>query len=408
MSHTITITAPTRTQGTFTLPASKSEANRALILQALSQLGPDIHNLSAAKDTQTLQACLQSEAETLDVGDAGTAMRFLTAYLAFQPEDRILTGSERMRNRPIKLLVDALRSIGADIQYMGEEGYPPLYIFGRNAKFRTSTVAIPGNVSSQYISALLMVAPTLPDGLTIELTGKVLSIPYIKMTLALMSHFGVDQVWEGTTIRVAKQAYQGAPFSVESDWSAASYGFSLAGLSEGSELFLPGLRATSHQGDQAIRDIMAQVGVVSTFTETGLQLKQQNHLPATPPTIDFIHCPDLAQTVLPYLAAHNVPAIATGLDNLRIKETDRILALQIELKKFGVALTEIKEGFFQLSGTFQPNKARIATYRDHRMAMGFAPLALVTGSLEIEDAQVVEKSFPGYWDSLKKIGFTIS
>lgn len=405
MADSLRLIAPPVIGGNFPLPASKSEANRALILKALSKGGAQIHNLSTAKDTQTLQTCLNSTAETLDVGDAGTAMRFLTAYLAFQPQDRILTGSNRMQQRPIGLLVEALRQVGAEIHYLGQEGYPPLYIFGKNAKFKSSRVSIPGDVSSQYISALLMIAPTLPNGLQIELIGKVLSVPYIQMTLALMEHFGVTHEWEGNVIRVPKGSYMAGSFSVESDWSAASYGFSLAGLRPGTEIFLPGLRENSLQGDRAIVSIMEKVGISASFTHTGLQLQSRPVTPE-PQTIDFIHCPDLAQTVLPHLAARNIPATVTGLDNLRIKETDRILALQTELKKFGVSLAETQPGVFQLSGTFQPHPARIATYGDHRMAMAFAPLALITGELEIEDPKVVEKSFPGYWDSLRKIGFS--
>lgn len=405
MPDSLLLSAPENAlNGKIQLPASKSESNRVLTLRALSRGRIQVHNLSEARDTQTMLRLLEDDADEMNVGHAGTAMRFLTSFLAFRPADKVLTGSSRMQQRPIGLLVEALRTLGADIHYLGEEGYPPLMIFGRNARFGESKVRIPGNVSSQYISALLMIAPTLPDGLKLEITGKIGSRPYIEMTLGLMARFGIQHRWEGSTIEVERQFYTAGSYTVEADWSAASYWYSMVALSPGAKVELPGLRRTSFQGDHFIADMMAPLGVKTTFTEGGVLLE---HVPTELPTQvawDFSDCPDLAQGLLPMLSARGIPGRFTGLESLRIKETDRIAALQNELAKFGMRFVE--EGdYWNLEGTFVPAAVEIPTYEDHRMAMGFAPLALVSPGLRILEADVVQKSYPRFWEDLAAMGF---
>ena len=392
-------------QGEIQLPASKSESNRALILQALSGGLVKIEGLSTAKDSQVLMQLLRENSETMDVGHAGTAMRFLTAYLSFQPEDKILTGSSRMQERPIGPLVDALRHIGADIAYLGKDGYPPLMIFGRNAKFLNSEISLPGNISSQYISALLLIACKQPDGLRITIEGKVMSKPYIEMTLELMVRFGVRHEWVANQISVPKQNIRAGTYEIEADWSAASYWFCFAALADEADILLKGLRQASLQGDHVVADKMAELGVAAIWESAGLRLKKG---PVTKKHVhwDFSDCPDLAQGLLVALAAKGMTGDFTGLESLRIKETDRIAALQNELGKFGIQLTE-QEGHWSLKGTFQANAAVIKTYDDHRMAMAFAPLALVCPTIDIEAAAVVEKSYPDFWKHLAAAGIEV-
>ncbi len=409
---TYTITPPlTPLSHSIQLPTSKSESNRALIIRALSHGMAEVTHLSNAKDTQTLDRLLREMPEEMDVGHAGTTMRFLTAYLSFLPRDFILTGSSRMQQRPIGPLVDALRLIGAEINYMRNDGYPPLMINGRNAKFGDTEVEIPGGISSQYISALLMLAPVLPDGLTIHLTGPIRSRSYIEMTLALMAHFGVEHHWNGASIRVAKQHYRSGTYQVESDWSAASYWYSMVAMSDvGARVELPGLRENSWQGDQAVVALMAHLGVDTTYTETGLILEKTDRPPVDLLEWDFKSCPDLAQGVLVPMAVLGVAGRFRGLESLRIKETDRIAALQAELGKFGVELEENEDAdgkWWRLGGHFTAGEATIPTYDDHRMAMAFAPLALATDQIHIEEPEVVVKSYPHYWEDLKKVGFGV-
>ncbi len=408
MSETIRLNATSpHLKGRIQLPSSKSESNRALIIRALSHGFAEVENLSEAKDTVTLERLLRELPDELDVGHAGTAMRFLTAFLSFQPRDFILTGSARMQERPVGPLVKALRSMGAEINYMRQEGYPPLMIHGRNAKFGDSAIEIPADVSSQYISALLMLAPTLTDGLSIRLVGEVRSRPYIEMTLRLMAHFGVKAAWEGDTIKVPRQPYAAGKYSVEADWSAASYWFCLVALSQEAEIELPGLRKGSWQGDSVVVEMMANIGVETEWLENGLKLTK-NDLPLPTHVIwDFAGCPDLAQGLLVALSALGINGRFRGLETLRIKETDRIAALQNELGKFGMTIEEKEDTlgkYWDLSGTFNPTEATIPTYQDHRMAMAFAPLALKVTGLRIEAADVVVKSYPGFWDDLEKVG----
>ena len=403
--------------GTAQLPASKSEANRALILQALAG-GGTLGNLSDAHDTQLMRRLLAAAPGTdvLDAEDAGTVMRFLTAYLAVTGWRGRLVGTARMEERPIGVLVEALRQAGARIDYVKRAGYPPLVLAGFEAAGEAEAagalteLAVRGDISSQYISALLMVGPRLPGGLRLRLTGHVGSRPYISMTTALMQLFGADCTAAGDTLTVRPGHYQPTDYTVESDWSAASYWYALVALGPvGSEIMLPGLRRQSLQGDQAIAGIMTHFGVETTFVPEGIHLRQ---LPLAPQTgvltLDFTDCPDLAQTVAVVAAALNRPVDLTGLESLRIKETDRIAALQTELAKFGGALREVSEGRFRAeSAGFVVNNQSVATYHDHRMAMAFAPLAL-RGPLRVEAPAVVKKSYPQFWQELAKTGFVIS
>ena len=329
-------------QGEIPLPASKSESNRALIIQALCQESFPLHNLATARDTQTMVRLLASENHVLDVIDAGTTMRFLTAFCPAVGRDQILTGTPRMCNRPIGILVDALRELGAEIEYWKQEGYPPLRIVSKGKEMHGGELAIQGNISSQYISALLMIAPTLPDGLRLKLLGKINSRPYIEMTLDLMHYFGVSSHWEDNVIVVPEQAYVGKAYTIESDWSAASYWYSMATLDPNADILIRGLRKYSRQGDSRIADLMEPFGVFSEFNDEGVRIYRK---PVSPPQealeIDFTTTPDLAQTLAVVSAATGIPVRMTGLETLRIKETDRIAALQNELGKFGIQMEEV-------------------------------------------------------------------
>jgi 3-phosphoshikimate 1-carboxyvinyltransferase len=401
-------------RGTAQLPASKSEANRALILQALAG-GGTLSNLSDAHDTQLMRRLLAAAPSTavLDAEDAGTVMRFLTAYLTVTNWRGRLTGTARMQERPIAVLVDALRQAGASISYLNNEGYPPLALEGFAAAPNTaepSTLAVRGDISSQYISALLMVGPRLPGGLRLQLTGHIGSRPYINMTVALMQLFGADYTVEGDTFLVRPRAYQPTDYTVESDWSAASYWYSLVALAPaGSEITLPWLRQESLQGDQAIVAMMRPFGVETTFLPDGVHLRRQAVAQEGQPlAFDFTDCPDLAQTVAVVAAARNIPVEMTGLESLRIKETDRIAALQTELAKFGGDLRDLGEGRFRAeSNGFRVSGQSVGTYHDHRMAMAFAPLAML-GPVSIESPTVVKKSYPQFWKELANSGFLIT
>lgn len=383
------------------LPSSKSESNRALIIDALTEGDNQLSNLAEARDTQTMIRLLQEDPETLDVLDAGTTMRFLTAYAALTNRTKTLTGTPRMCERPIGLLVDALRSLGADIEYLGVEGYPPLKTKGFTSQL-TDRLQIRGDVSSQYISALVMNAPLLPKGLTLELTGKIGSRTYIEMTLELMKAFGVDYSFEDNIISIKHQAYSPTHFTVESDWSGASYWFSLLACAEEGELFLSGLKANSLQGDSQIVGIMDKLGVQSSFDSKGVTLTKKpiegiDH-------IDFTHCPDIAQTVAVTCALLGRSCDFSGLESLRIKETDRIDALQRELAKIHAGLEERKAGVFTLIPSKQlPNQVKVHTYDDHRMAMAFMPL-MTKMEVVFDDPEVVNKSYPSFWKHVALLG----
>ncbi len=389
---------------TITLPSSKSESNRALIINSFAK--GNLYNLSEARDTQTMQMLLKSDDKELDVLDAGTTMRFLVAYCALTNQNKILTGTPRMCERPIRILVNALRELGADIKYLDQNGFPPLETLGFQ-KQKTDQISIRGDVSSQYISAVMMVAPTLRHGLTIELKGKVASKPYILMTLELMKKFGAEaEFTDDNKIIIKPGNYSATEFSVESDWSGASYWFSFVAMAHKAEVLLTGLKPDSLQGDHKIMEIMSPLGVKSAFTSEGLLLTKTSH--EINFFYDFSNCPDLAQTVVVVCAAKGIDAEFTGLESLKIKETDRVFALQQELKKIGASLIETKGPKWAVvpSKDIQENNVAVSikTYDDHRMAMAFAPLATLL-DIEIQHPSVVNKSYPSFWKHMKEAGF---
>lgn len=389
----------------ITLPASKSISNRALIVSALANDKSTIHNLSEARDTQTMQRLLISDEKVLDVIDAGTTMRFLTSYLAITNQHKTLTGSDRMQERPIKILVEVLTKLGAKINYMNNEGYPPLEIKGFNDT-KANVLQIRGDVSSQYISSLLMIAPLLKEGLTLELTGKVGSKPYIEMTLSVMSSFGVQGSLDDNIIKIASQKYHGTEYTVEPDWSAASYWYSMVALSENSTVSIRDLKLPSIQGDSEIVKIMKSLGVHTEFTQQGATLTKTSFQSSF--NFDFTHCPDLAQTVAVVCAAKGIEGTFTGLESLKIKETDRVKALQNELEKIGATLRESNDTWhLKPDSSYNWETIEIETYDDHRMAMAFAPLCM-KGNVIIENPSVVMKSYPRFWEDLSSIGLTLS
>ncbi len=387
------------------LNASKSETNRALMIQALANNPIQLSNLAIARDSQTMQQLVsQPDLDTWDVLDAGTTMRFLTAYLALQPGTKIITGTPRMQQRPINPLVDAIRTLGAKVEYLKNEHYPPLQITGMDDQ-QTRKIRIPGNISSQYISALLMIAPLLPQGIEVELISEIYSRPYIEMTLGLMARFGVQHQWSGQTISVAPQAYQSGNYTIESDWSGASYWYSIAALSGRSSITLQGLRERSLQGDQKIAKIMEQLGVRTSYTHYGVVLLPKKADKEV--NIDFRECPDLAQTVMAVASVKGTKLKMTGLESLKIKETDRILAMQNELAKIGGQLLEEDHQWTLIPGGDQwADNVTFETYEDHRMAMALAPLGVVRPVI-IEEPEVVIKSYPDYWKHLEAAGFSL-
>ena len=386
------------------LPASKSISNRALIINALAGGRSELHNLSDANDTQLMLRLVNATDKVIDVEDAGTTMRFLTAYFSITNQQKILTGTARMKERPIAILVDALRKLGVEIEYLENEGFPPHEI-KKFSEQKTNNIRIRGDVSSQYISALMMVAPILPAGLTLTLEGKVGSRPYIEMTASLMKHFGVVTNVLADEIVIPHQSYRPEPFTVESDWSAASYWFAFAALAEKADLVLPKLLSNSLQGDSAIAKIMDDLGVNSQFENGLLRLSKKESKKEL--HYDFTDCPDLAQTVSVVCAAKNIKGYFTGLESLRIKETDRIKALQNELSKIGADLhEEDPEHWTLIPSASLPTQASFLTYKDHRMAMAFAPLATLM-DVEIERPDVVRKSYPNFWNDMKSVGFIV-
>jgi 3-phosphoshikimate 1-carboxyvinyltransferase len=402
-------------RGDIHLDGSKSISNRALIIRALCGEHFDIHHLSTSKDSELMQALLASDSEVLDAGAAGTTFRFMTAYLAMKKGSQTLTGSERMKERPIGVLVEALKKLGADIEYLEKEGYPPLKINEPKNIGAANELTIPASTSSQYISALLMIAPTLPKGLTLHLEGEIVSRPYLEMTLAMMAYFGIKYQWEDNRISIKPQAYQGKEFFVEADWSAASYWYAMAAFADDCDLTLHGLFAESMQGDSVLPKMMEAFGVESTFGENKVRLRKSA---APPPPFfewDFLPCPDVAQTLAVVCAGLGVHGVFTGLETLRIKETDRINALQVELHKVQSYLSLLpgrfskksEKDFYMVQGkAVVESTPTFATYEDHRMAMAFAPLAML-GKIKIEDPKVVGKSYPAFWDDLEKVGFEV-
>lgn len=389
------------------ITGSKSESNRLLLLQALYK-GLTINNLSNSDDSQLMEKAIASEDATVDIHHAGTAMRFLTAYFATRVnKTTTLTGSERMQQRPIKILVDALNSLGASITYTKKEGYPPLLIEGKTLS--ESVVHMKANVSSQYISALLLVAPTLEYGLTLHLEGEITSTPYINMTLSLLNELGVQSTFESNTITV--QPFVGnvtKTFTVESDWSSASYFYSIVALSPvGTQINISAYKPNSLQGDAVLKDIYQKLGVESTFEGTVMSLKKVDTPPIKKLTLDLTNAPDIAQTIAVTCLGLQLDCDLTGLHTLKIKETDRLVALQNEIKKLGTSIQITNNSLHLKSPSTLRSGVHIATYNDHRMAMAFAPLALKT-TLYIDDAEVVSKSYPDFWEDLSTLGFEMN
>ena len=450
------ILSPGSVNSSIVLPSSKSISNRALAIGALAGSIASITNLSDCDDTEVMQRWLTERPSTVDVGAAGTSMRFSTALLAVGQGEHVITGSERMKNRPIKILVDALRRLGADISYVEKEGYPPLRIVGKGG-LSYGSVSLPGNVSSQYISALMMIGPYLKDGLILTLTDKVISRPYIEMTMSLMRQFGAKVYWdcssdesngivdeycnsnstvdelchsngtvdeslesnsaddkstESNVIIVEPGRYAVKSFNVESDWSAASYWYEMVALSsEGdARVLLPGLYEDSLQGDSKGREVFSLLGVKTEYTKEGVLLSKKTREVDTL-EYDFVKMPDLAQTFVVTCCMMGVPFHFTGLESLKIKETDRIVALKNEMAKLGFDLEDRNDSELLWDGRRRALTAEeydsvaIDTYEDHRMAMAFAPVALVNGSIRINNPHVVSKSYPRYWDNLLTAGF---
>ena len=409
------ITPPQHVDTLILLPASKSISNRALIIHALTGGNVMPENLSDCDDTKVIIRALSHRPEVIDIKAAGTAMRFMTAYLSVTEGEHTITGTERMKHRPIGVLVDALCYLGAEIEYAGEKGFPPLRIRGR--QLEGGRLEIPGNVSSQYISALLMIAPVLSKGLEMKLTGGIVSRPYIDLTLHLMHQFGVSAEWTDIdSITVKPQPYRQRPYTIENDWTAASYWYEVLALTDelGAKVVLPGMLDGSRQGDSAVRYIFSLLGIKTAFADreadrlTDATLTRHSCM-LNRMDYDFTNQPDLAQTLIATCPVLGIPFHFTGLGSLRIKETDRIEAMKTEMEKLGYILhadsgTELSWEGDRCEPAAQPV---IDTYEDHRMAMSFAPLAIRLGRIGINHPEVVSKSYPHYWNDLRKAGFHI-
>lgn len=403
------IFAPRRIEGEIDLPASKSISNRVLLLNALCATPGRLSNLAQCDDTDAvLSALAQPDASEVNIGAAGTAMRFLTAYFATREgREVVIDGTERMRQRPIGVLVDALRQLGADIEYLEAEGYPPLKITG--TRLRGGALTVSGSVSSQYITAILLIAPVI-GGITLTIEGEIMSRPYIDMTLALMARYGVKAEWRENVIHVPAGEYTALDFTVEADWSAASYWWAMQAIVPQSRISLKGLEPQSLQGDSRIAELMSQMGVTGNWCGRYLDLRSNGGVGCCCSTFaDLSGTPDIAQTLVVMLCLMGRPFRITGLRTLRIKETDRLEALRTELRKLGYVVKV--EGDDAISWHFETTAAEasphICTYHDHRMAMAFAPAAIRFPGLIIDDAQVVSKSYPLFWEHLRQAGFKI-
>lgn len=403
------IIAPRRIEGEIDLPASKSISNRVLLLNALCATPGRLSNLAQCDDTDAvLSALAQPDASEVNIGAAGTAMRFLTAYFATREgREVVIDGTERMRQRPIGVLVDALRQLGADIEYVEAEGYPPLKITG--TRLRGGALTVSGSVSSQYITAILLIAPVI-GGITLTIEGEIMSRPYIDMTLALMARYGVKAEWRENVIHVPAGEYTALDFTVEADWSAASYWWAMQAIVPQSRISLKGLEPQSLQGDSRIAELMSQMGVTGNWCGRYLDLRSNGGVGCCCSTFaDLSGTPDIAQTLVVMLCLMGRPFRITGLRTLRIKETDRLEALRTELRKLGYVVKV--EGDDAISWHFETTAAEaaphISTYHDHRMAMAFAPAAIRFPGLIIDDAQVVSKSYPLFWEHLRQAGFKI-
>ncbi|MBA4239212.1 MAG: 3-phosphoshikimate 1-carboxyvinyltransferase [Sphingobacteriaceae bacterium] len=394
--------------GTINLPGSKSISNRILIIKALSGLDFLIQNLSDSDDTKHLKEAIgnYSTYSIINVGHAGTDMRFLTAFLSIKNGDYELTGSERLQQRPIKDLVDVLKTLGADIYYKNNEGFPPLQINGK--QLQGGAVEISGKISSQFITALLLVAPYFNKGLELTIKDELVSKPYVHMTIELMKEFGASVIWKDNKIIVEPipYTYHKKEFIVESDWSAASYYYSMVALSKiGTQLSIKGLFENSLQADDVCSSIYKNFGVKTTFNDNEIVISKNSKANTSLLELDFIECPDITQTIICSCIGLNVPFKFTGLQTLKVKETDRITALQNELQKIGCAI-EITDTSIQWTATKSEaiDNLSVATYNDHRMAMSFAPLCLLVDNVIVENAEVVSKSYPMFWEHLKSIG----
>ena len=404
----IKVSSPEKITANIQLPSSKSICNRALVIRALSKnKDKNIDNLSDCDDTSVMIKALENMPETIDIMAAGTAMRFLTAYLSVTEGVHVITGTERMRQRPIKILVDALRSIGADIEYTENEGFPPLRIKG--GKLEGGEISLQGNVSSQYISALMMIGPVLKNGLRLKLTGDIISRPYINLTIEIMREFGGKAEWTGDNlITIYAQPYKVIHY-VESDWSAASYWYEIAALSDDACIELPGLFEKSFQGDSKVAELFEQLGVITEYGDKCVTLRKSGkHTEKM--EYDFVNQPDLAQTFVVNCCMMGIPFRFSGLQSLKIKETDRMAALITEMKKLGYTISESNGSVLSWNGERCESETTpaIDTYEDHRMAMAFAPAALKLRNIRINNPQVVSKSYPGFWNDLKKAGFIIT
>lgn len=403
------IIAPRRIEGEIDLPASKSISNRVLLLNALCATPGRLSNLAQCDDTDAvLSALAQPDASEVNIGAAGTAMRFLTAYFATREgREVVVDGTERMRQRPIRVLVDALRQLGADIEYVEAEGYPPLKITG--TRLHGGALTVSGSVSSQYITAILLIAPVI-GGIALTIEGEVMSRPYIDMTLALMDRYGVKAEWRENVIHVPAGEYTSLDFTVEADWSAASYWWAMQAIMPQSRITLKGLEPQSLQGDSRIAELMSQMGVTGNWCGRYLDLRSNGGVDCCCSTFaDLSGTPDIAQTLVVMLCLMGRPFRITGLRTLRIKETDRLEALRTELRKLGYVVKVV--GDEAISWHFETTAAEasphISTYHDHRMAMAFAPAAIRFPGLIIDDAQVVSKSYPLFWEHLRQAGFKI-
>lgn len=393
-------------QAQIAVTGSKSETNRLLLLKALF---PNITlaNTSNSDDSEVMEKALKGKEEIVDIHHAGTAMRFLTAFFAVnEGREVVLTGSQRMTERPIKVLVEALEQLGAKITYENQVGYPPIRIKGQ--KITASKVNIPANVSSQYISALMLVAPKLENGIEINLVGEITSVPYIKMTLALLNDLDVKTSFEGNVIKVfPKATVEPKVMTVESDWSSASYFFSLVALADTASITLSSYKENSLQGDSALVEIYKQMGVVSRFENNSLTLTKDTNFKPETLNLELNNTPDIAQTIVVTCLGLGIGCHLTGLHTLKIKETDRLEALRIELTKLGANISVTNDSLTLVASTNINHNIKIATYNDHRMAMAFAPLAL-KAPIIIENAEVVSKSYPDFWEDMKKLDFNIS
>ena len=393
---------------TIYLNSSKSESNRLLIIKALSEKEITIKNLSKANDSVLLKNLLESESLVVwDAQDAGTSFRFLTSFLAIKKEHVVLSGTERMKQRPVKVLVDALNKIGAEILYLENEGFPPIYVKGKINQVKNK-LDIPGDISSQYISSLLLIAPLLEKGIEINIEEPFYSRPYVNMTLNLMNSFGIKSEVKGNKISIKNQEFSSGSYIVESDWSAASYWYSILSISDNiNNLTLQGLKKKSNQGDSVISELMKSFGVNTQYKEDGIVLTKIK-FDTEEIELDFRDCPDLTQTILVVAAYHKIKLKVSGVESLKIKETDRLLAMKNELKKIGCDFYE-EDNYWVLEKRSREidDELSIDTYKDHRMAMAFAPLASKK-SIIINDPDVVVKSYPTYWEDLKKVGFIIT